>query len=98
MLPTSSPRIGGVGRRAATESDVSDRSSTVTAAQDRLGAIERFVCERCGDVIGVYEPLVVGDGRSIRTTSRAAEPQLRAGLGAHYHHACYAALALTPHR
>jgi hypothetical protein len=57
--------------------------------------MERFLCEGCGVVIGVYEPLVVGEGQDVRTTSRAAEPHLRAGLVPHYHRECYAALALT---
>lgn len=33
-------------------------------------------CEHCGDVIGVYEPLVVGGDAGRRTTSLAAEPAL----------------------
>lgn len=33
-------------------------------------------CEHCGDVIGVYEPLVVGGDAGCRTTSLAAEPAL----------------------
>lgn len=52
--------------------------------------MERFQCEGCGDVIGVYEPLVVCSGRSTRTTSRAAEPDLRGSDGAHYHRDCHA--------
>jgi hypothetical protein len=34
------------------------------------------VCAQCGDRIGVYEPVVVIAGESIRTTSLANEPQL----------------------
>lgn len=50
-------------------------------------------CERCGDVIGVYEAVVVvrEDGTAL-TSSYAAEPRLARGRGEHYHHACYAAL------
>ena len=48
-------------------------------------------CHHCGDVIGVYEPLVtLADGQP-RETSRALDPSAgdsRAG-GAHYHRACY---------
>jgi hypothetical protein len=60
-----------------------------------------FVCEDCGDVIGVYEPLVLEDGEVARTTSRAAEPDLRASATTHYHRECYGAgakRALTPPR
>ena len=33
-------------------------------------------CERCGDVIGVYEPLVYVSNGCVTETSRAAEPDL----------------------
>lgn len=46
-------------------------------------------CASCGEVIGVYEPLVhLIDGIAHRT-SRAADPQLaRTEAGAYYHVAC----------
>jgi hypothetical protein len=53
--------------------------------------MESFVCEGCGDVIGVYEPLVAHSAESARTTSRAAEPALEATAAAYYHRDCYAA-------
>jgi hypothetical protein len=53
--------------------------------------MEFFRCRDCNEVIGVYEPLVVHDGSSARTTSRAAEPDLRAGAAAYYHPHCQAA-------
>lgn len=34
-------------------------------------------CELCGELIGVYEPLVVRSPTGWRTTSVAAEPELR---------------------
>jgi hypothetical protein len=55
--------------------------------------MEFFRCQDCGEVIGVYEPLVVYDGSGAHTTSRAAEPDLRAGAAAYYHGDCYAAAA-----
>ena len=46
-------------------------------------------CRRCGEAIGVYEPVVhVGDSL-VRRTSRAAEPELCRGPGSCYHEACY---------
>ncbi len=46
-------------------------------------------CHRCGDLIGVYEPMILlVDGRA-RETSRAAEPDA-ATQGDHYHGSCYA--------
>jgi hypothetical protein len=57
--------------------------------QKGAGEVERFQCKGCGDVIGVYEPLVVCGVQSTRTTSRAAEPDLRGSDGAHYHRDCY---------
>jgi hypothetical protein len=46
-------------------------------------------CHRCGEVIGVYEPLVMLlDGRA-RETSRALEPATADRDGDCYHRACY---------
>ena len=46
-------------------------------------------CEHCGDVIGVYEPMVrVLDGRA-HESSRAREPASSDRRGKHYHRACY---------
>jgi hypothetical protein len=56
--------------------------------------IRRLLCEVCGDVIGVYEPLVMRTTESERTTSRAAEPELRARDGAYFHHECHALAAV----
>jgi hypothetical protein len=55
--------------------------------------MERFLCEVCGDVIGAYEPLVMLTTESKRTTSRAAEPGLRARDGAYFHRECHDATA-----
>jgi hypothetical protein len=52
--------------------------------------MEFFRCQSCGEAIGVYEPLVVRLGNNVRTTSRAAEPDLKATAAAYYHHNCYA--------
>lgn len=46
-------------------------------------------CRVCGDAIGVYEPVVVCDDASPRTTSLAAEPTLDAGAS-FYHRLCFA--------
>ncbi len=56
-----------------------------------MEAMETFRCKRCGDVIGVYEPLMVCGERQARVTSRAAEPDMKAVGGTHYHRACYVA-------
>lgn len=48
---------------------------------------EPMHCQRCGEVIGVYEPLVVGEENHGRVTSRAAEPALPAS-GSYCHSAC----------
>ncbi len=46
-------------------------------------------CDHCGEVIGVYEPLVrVLDGRAYES-SRASEPACSGRGGEHYHRACY---------
>ena len=46
-------------------------------------------CEHCGDVIGVYEPLVLLNDGCVRTTSAAAEPHLGEMPGVLFHSACY---------
>ncbi len=49
-------------------------------------------CESCGDVIGVYEPLINVLAGGIRESSRAADPGLSTGAsGLLYHAACYQA-------
>jgi hypothetical protein len=46
-------------------------------------------CATCGELIGVYEPAVwVVDGR-VRTTSRAADPDVSAEHGRAFHAGCY---------
>jgi len=50
-----------------------------------------LTCAHCGDVIGVYEPLLLtGDGK-VRVTSLAAERDVVLARNVHYHRACYAA-------
>ncbi len=52
---------------------------------------DRLRCRRCGDVIGVYEPLIAFvEGRPLET-SHLAEPQ--AGALECYHRSCYDSLA-----
>ena len=60
-------------------------SPTVTCEIE--SAIPR--CEWCGDVIGVYDPLVHVAGETVRRTSRAAEPDIADVAGRIYHDACY---------
>lgn len=45
-------------------------------------------CHHCGDVIGVYEPLVVMTETGTRETSLAAEPDLTGVPSPVYHCAC----------
>jgi hypothetical protein len=46
-------------------------------------------CERCSDVIGIYEPLVHVHVGIVRRTSRAKEPDIGALSGVFYHGNCY---------
>ncbi len=52
---------------------------------------EIFSCAHCGDVIGMYEPLIVVEEHGARQTSRAAEPTLAFEPDRHYHRGCYPA-------
>jgi hypothetical protein len=47
-------------------------------------------CQRCEDVIGVYEPMVVIVDGQPRETSRAADDTTRAPTGVCYHRSCFA--------
>lgn len=51
---------------------------------------EPMRCGHCGDVIGVYEPLVLLADGEPRTTSAAAEPQIGDAPGLLFHRACFA--------
>ena len=47
-------------------------------------------CERCGNVIGVYEPVVVVEGADKRVSSRLLlERAERTKTGLRYHEACW---------
>jgi hypothetical protein len=48
-------------------------------------------CPLCGDVIGVYEPMVLVNEHGPRETSGAAEPTLGDAPGARFHRDCFAA-------
>jgi hypothetical protein len=64
------------------------RSQAPRAERAVIG--EAMKCGRCGDVIGIYEPVVLlSDGRA-RMTSAAAEPGVREAPGERFHRACCA--------
>ena len=48
-----------------------------------------FRCRRCGETIGVYEPLAVAGEEGIRITSRAAEPGLDGREAIYFHRDCF---------
>jgi hypothetical protein len=52
-------------------------------------------CAGCGDIIGVYEPLVHVTGGLTWRTSRAAEPTVANAGGMLYHPGCYEPVAGT---
>jgi hypothetical protein len=52
-------------------------------------------CLYCGDVIGVYEPLVVQCGGDGRESSLAAEPDLWSPGRHCFHRQCYDLLTLA---
>ena len=56
-----------------------------------VGNTRTLTCAHCGDVIGVYEPLIVHLDDEVRETSLAAEADLPSAAAAHYHEACHAA-------
>ena len=46
-------------------------------------------CQRCEDVIGVYEPMVICSGGDAWVTSLAATPELPNGPPDWFHRACF---------
>ena len=54
-------------------------------------------CGHCGDVIGVYEPMVLTGDDGERETSLAIEPSLCATMDPCYHRACYVATSSFSH-
>lgn len=52
-----------------------------------------LTCTHCGDVIGVYEPLILAGDGEVRETSLAAERYELSSRTVHYHRACYLARA-----
>lgn len=83
--------LAGAERQTAGDARLRVSQLRVLRAGAGVEAMETFRCRRCGDVIGVYEPLVICTQRDARMTSRAAEPDMKATGDPHYHRACYAA-------
>lgn len=58
---------------------------------DRPMTENSFNCAECGELIGVYEPLVIVGADTTRETSRSADRELAPATGCLYHRACYLA-------
>jgi hypothetical protein len=54
-----------------------------------LTQVEPILCAHCGDVIGVYESLLLAVDTGARETSIAAESDLPIAGAQYYHLACY---------
>lgn len=53
-------------------------------------------CAYCGEIVGVYEPMVVLLPSGSRATSRAAELDLKEVPEASFHEACFESARGTP--
>jgi hypothetical protein len=62
--------------------------------EHQKGATRRPRCAGCGDVIGIYEPVVLVIGDAVRATSLAAEPGGLFVAGVRYHSACHQSLSV----
>ena len=97
-LGGSADRVSAV-RAEVPAGDSSARGESASGSEaagepdEEIDQMDRFLCEECGDVIGVYEPLVMRTAEGERTTSRAAEPELRACDAAYLHRGCHVAAA-----
>jgi hypothetical protein len=61
-----------------------------TAREREQGVTPKWICDHCGRVIGVYEPMVVIVDGQRRDTSRAADQLVSAVSGPRFHRDCYA--------
>jgi hypothetical protein len=59
------------------------------ALQPSPSRVHVLRCAQCGDVIGVYEPLILVTNGSPRATSLASDPAVSRAPGEPYHRACY---------
>lgn len=66
------------------------RASKDTLSKQPSRAPVSTRCRHCGDVIGVYEPMIVITDGQARKTSKAAEKETALPRGECYHHACWA--------
>lgn len=69
--------------------DLDDAALGVSPREHETEFAARPRCTFCGDVIGVYEPLVLAAADGHRTTSQAAEPHLFPTSDACYHGTCF---------
>jgi hypothetical protein len=54
-----------------------------------MSPADNIHCRHCGDVIGVYEPLIViVEGEAVQTSRAAAQGEL-APAGPYYHASCF---------
>jgi hypothetical protein len=75
---------------ASGESSASHSPSASEPASGGYRGARRPRCARCGEALGIYEPLVVIDAQGARRTSCAADPQLLCGGAELLHRACHA--------
>jgi hypothetical protein len=68
-----------------------DRTANGAQGQSwwEMAMTPRLTCDHCGDVLGVYEPVVVVTAGRARETSLAADPAIGTGVAARYHRDCY---------
>jgi hypothetical protein len=83
MTRTASSIAGG-------ESSASQSPSESEPTSGGRGDARRLRCARCGDAVGIYEPLVVIDAQGARQSSYAADPRLLRGGAELLHCACHA--------
>jgi len=87
---TSLPKHLHTFRRDTAELRYLPASPGTKASRDTLRETHRLPsCAHCGDVIGVYEPMVMLTGGEELQTSYAAQPDL-SPHGEYYHRACHA--------
>jgi hypothetical protein len=79
---------GQASSDAAGESSSSDTVGE-RYTQQAVDPFDPFRCRRCGELIGVYEPLAVAGEEGIRITSRAAEPELDGREAIYFHRDCF---------
>jgi hypothetical protein len=89
-VPRSPEPMFSVPPASTTRSRIPDSPNPALAASGSNPATNKApTCRRCGDVIGVYEPVIMLANGGVRDSSRRDQRDGAETVGERYHQACY---------